>query len=131
MTLPNANKAVGTYEDSRLPNESGVADDGAEAVEHLGLVLGGLQVADVAAQVALTIHADYVDETELRPREHQYAAAGSMLDQVGAWGTALRSLRLGDDLSRVHRAFRVRASSRHRILSLSAGPRDGEPPSVT
>ncbi|MFI6985212.1 NADPH-dependent FMN reductase [Embleya sp. NPDC050154] len=73
-------------------------DGGTRAVEHLRLVLGGLQVADVAAQVALTIHGDYVDETELRPREHQYAAAGSMLDQVVAWGAALRSLRLGDEL---------------------------------
>ena len=51
---------------------------GTRAVENLRLVMGELKVADVRAQVALSL---FTDLENFR------------LDQVIAWGAALRSLR--------------------------------------
>jgi NAD(P)H-dependent FMN reductase len=68
---------------------------GTRAVEHLRLVMGELQVADVRAQVALSLFTDFVNFSEFKPAAHQAEAVGTVLDQVVAWSTALASLRSG------------------------------------
>jgi NAD(P)H-dependent FMN reductase len=66
---------------------------GARAVEHLRLVMGELQVADVRNQVALSMFTDFTNFSEFTPAAHQTDAVGTMLDQVVAWSTALAPLR--------------------------------------
>jgi NAD(P)H-dependent FMN reductase len=65
---------------------------GIRAVEHLRLIMGELQVADVRAQGALSFRSDFAGG-ELRPGSHQLGAVGAMLDQVTAWAGALAILR--------------------------------------
>ncbi|MCC6751523.1 MAG: NAD(P)H-dependent oxidoreductase [Deltaproteobacteria bacterium] len=66
---------------------------GTRAVEQLRLVMGELQVADVRAQVALSLFTDFEDFTTLKPGPHHEAAVNAMLDQLIAWSGALRPLR--------------------------------------
>jgi NAD(P)H-dependent FMN reductase len=66
---------------------------GTRAVEQLRLVMGELQVADVRAQVALSLRADFENFTVFKPAAHQEKAMLTMLDQVVAWAGALKPLR--------------------------------------
>jgi NAD(P)H-dependent FMN reductase len=66
---------------------------GARAVEHLRLVMGELQVADVRNQVALSLFTDFANFSEFTPAAHQADQVNVMLDQVVAWSTALAPLR--------------------------------------
>jgi NAD(P)H-dependent FMN reductase len=66
---------------------------GTRAVEHLRLVMGELQVADVRAQVALSLHTDFTDYAQFTPARHQTDAVTTVLDQVVAWSGALSALR--------------------------------------
>ncbi len=66
---------------------------GTRAVENLRLVMGELQVADVRAQVALSLHSDFENYATFKPSPHHEKSVNGMLDQVVAWGGALRSLR--------------------------------------
>ena len=66
---------------------------GARAIENLRLVLGELQVADVRAQVGLSLYTDFENFTIFKPAPQQVKAVESMFDQVIAWGGALKTLR--------------------------------------
>ncbi|GAA4708107.1 NADPH-dependent FMN reductase [Phytohabitans rumicis] len=66
---------------------------GARAVEHLRLVMGELQVADVRAQVALSLFTDFENFTTLAPSPYQVGQLSTMLDQVVAWSRALHGVR--------------------------------------
>lgn len=66
---------------------------GTRAVEHLRLVMGEVQVADVRAQVALSLFTDFKNFSEFTPAEHQADAVNVVLDQVVSWSRALSSLR--------------------------------------
>jgi len=66
---------------------------GTRAVEHLRLVMAELQVADVRAQVALSLFTDFVNFSQFSPAPHQADAVGVMLDQLVAWSTALATVR--------------------------------------
>ncbi|MEP6944607.1 MAG: NAD(P)H-dependent oxidoreductase [Acidobacteriota bacterium] len=66
---------------------------GSRAVENLRLVAGELQIADVRAQVGLSLFTDFENFSVFKPAAHQEATVGPMLDQVIAWGTALKTLR--------------------------------------
>lgn len=66
---------------------------GTRAVEHLRLVMGELQVADVRSQVALSLFTDFENFSVFKPAAQHEKSAEAMLDQVIAWGTALRRLR--------------------------------------
>ncbi|MFD5827265.1 NADPH-dependent FMN reductase [Lentzea sp. NPDC060358] len=69
---------------------------GTRAVEHLRLVAGELQMADVRAQVALSLFNDFVDFTTFQPQTDVHLpSVNQMLDQVVAWSTALAPLRAG------------------------------------
>jgi NAD(P)H-dependent FMN reductase len=65
---------------------------GTRAVEQLRLVMGELQVADVRAQVTLSLYTDFVD-SDFKPAPHQEKALKMVFDQVVAWGGALKSVR--------------------------------------
>jgi NAD(P)H-dependent FMN reductase len=66
---------------------------GTRAVEHLRLVMGELQVADVRNQVALSLFTDFENFSEFHPAAHQENAVAAVLDQVVAWSGALARLR--------------------------------------
>jgi len=66
---------------------------GARAVEHLRLIAGELQMADVRAQVALSLVHDFENYSTFVPDERQAATLGTVLDQVVAWSKALTPLR--------------------------------------
>jgi NAD(P)H-dependent FMN reductase len=66
---------------------------GARAAEQLRLVLVELQVASVRAQVMLSLFTDFEKMTTFKPGAHQEKTVTTMLDQVVAWGGALKTLR--------------------------------------
>jgi NAD(P)H-dependent FMN reductase len=66
---------------------------GTRAVEHLRLVMAELQVADVRAQVALSLATDFVDYSKFAPQAYHADALGVVLDQVVSWSGALAHLR--------------------------------------
>lgn len=66
---------------------------GARAVESLRLVMGELQVADVRAQVMLSIFTDFENFTTFKPAPYHTDAVNTMLDQLVAWSGALKRLR--------------------------------------
>ncbi|HET8948304.1 MAG TPA: NAD(P)H-dependent oxidoreductase [Candidatus Polarisedimenticolia bacterium] len=66
---------------------------GVRAVESLRLVMGELMVADVRAQVQLSLFTDFENFSVFKPGPQQEKAVNTMLDQVIAWGTALKTLR--------------------------------------
>jgi NAD(P)H-dependent FMN reductase len=66
---------------------------GARAVENLRLVMGEIKVADVRAQVALSMHTDFESFSTFKPRPEQEAAVNAMLDDLVAWGQALQAMR--------------------------------------
>jgi NAD(P)H-dependent FMN reductase len=79
------NKAVGVV--------SYGAVGGARAAEHLRLIAGELQMADVRTNVALSMFTDFVNFTDLAPGEHQLLALDTLIEQVIAWSQALAPLR--------------------------------------
>ena len=66
---------------------------GVRAVESLRLVMAELQIADVRAQVALSLFTDFEDFTEFKPAEHHDKSVTALFDQVIAWGGAMKTLR--------------------------------------
>lgn len=66
---------------------------GTRAVESLRLVMGELQVADVRAQVMLSLFTDFENFTTFKPAAMHEKSVNAMLDQVVAWGGAMQTLR--------------------------------------
>jgi NAD(P)H-dependent FMN reductase len=66
---------------------------GSRAVEQLRLVLAEVHVATVRAQVMLSLRSDFVNYTTLQPEPHHEKHLGIVLDEVVAWGGALKPLR--------------------------------------
>lgn len=66
---------------------------GVRAVEHLRLVMGELQVADVRNQVMLSLFTDFENFSVFKPAARHEASVNAMLDQVIAWSGALKPLR--------------------------------------
>jgi NAD(P)H-dependent FMN reductase len=66
---------------------------GARAAEHLRLIAGELQMADVRTNVALSMFTDFRDFTDLAPADYQGQALNTLFDQVLAWSRALAPLR--------------------------------------
>lgn len=69
------------------------ADGGIRAVEHLRLVLAELQVATVRTQLPFSLHTDFENYRDLRPTARHEVILHTLIDQVIAWGTALKPLR--------------------------------------
>jgi NAD(P)H-dependent FMN reductase len=66
---------------------------GVRAVENLRLVMGEIKVADVRAQVALSMFTDFENFTTFKPHEKHDKTVHLMADEVIAWGGALKALR--------------------------------------
>jgi NAD(P)H-dependent FMN reductase len=69
------------------------AAGGARAAEHLRLVAGELQMADVRQQVVLSMFTEFENFSAFKPGDHNLAALDVLLDQVVAWSAALAPLR--------------------------------------
>lgn len=67
--------------------------NGVRAVEHLRLIMAELQIADVRAQVMLSLFTDFENYSTFKPAEQHARTLATMLDQVVSWGTALRGVR--------------------------------------
>ena len=66
---------------------------GVRAAEHLRLVLGELQIADVRQQVSFAFATDFENYSILKPTSGQEAQLTTQLDQLVAWAGALQSVR--------------------------------------
>jgi hypothetical protein len=55
--------------------------------------MGELQIADVRAQVMLSLFTDFENFTVFKPAPHHENSVNTLLDQVIAWGGALKALR--------------------------------------
>ena len=66
---------------------------GGRAVEQLRLVLAEVQMATVRNQVLLSLHTDFENYSIFKPAPQHEKAVNAVLDQVIAWGGALKSLR--------------------------------------
>jgi NAD(P)H-dependent FMN reductase len=67
---------------------------GARAVENLRLIMGELKVADVRAQVALSLFTDFENFTTFKPAPQQEAAVNAMLGDLIPWARALQAMRV-------------------------------------
>ncbi len=66
---------------------------GVRAVESLRLVMGELMVADVRAQVMLSLYTDFENFKTFKPAAMHEQSLGTMLGQLVAWAGALRTVR--------------------------------------
>jgi len=66
---------------------------GARAVESLRLVMGEVKVADVRAQVMLSLYTDFENFTTFKPDAKHERQVQAVADEVIAWGGALKGLR--------------------------------------
>jgi NAD(P)H-dependent FMN reductase len=66
---------------------------GVRAVEHLRLIMGELQVADVRNQVQLSLYTDFENFSVFKPDASKEKQVNGMLDQLVSWSTALRTVR--------------------------------------
>ncbi|CDQ39169.1 MULTISPECIES: NADPH-dependent FMN reductase [Virgibacillus] len=69
------------------------ANGGTRAVENLRLIMGELMVADVRAQVALSLFTDFKNFSDFKPESFQEESVNKVIDQVISWSNALRVLR--------------------------------------
>ena len=67
---------------------------GARAVEQLRLIMGELKIADVRAQVGLSLFTDFENFSTFKPAPHQEATVSAMLDDLIPWGRALQAMRV-------------------------------------
>src|SRR5512139_4094985 len=66
---------------------------GTRAVESLRLVMGELQIADVRAQVTLSLFTDFENLTSFNPATFHENSVNTLLDQLMAWSSAMKALR--------------------------------------
>lgn len=65
---------------------------GVRAVEQLRLIMASLMIADVRAQVTLSLSQDFED-FKFKPQERHLKSMETLFDQVISWGTALKTVR--------------------------------------
>jgi NAD(P)H-dependent FMN reductase len=66
---------------------------GVRAVEQLRLVMAELKVATVRSQVQLSLFTDFENFTKFKPSSFHEKIVDTLLDEVIAWGGALKTLR--------------------------------------
>ena len=62
-------------------------------MEHLRLVMAEVQVATVRNQVMLSLFTDFENYTIFKPDARHEKSLDQMLDQLVAWGGAMKTLR--------------------------------------
>jgi NAD(P)H-dependent FMN reductase len=74
----------------------GYGGSGAQrSVEHLRGTMAELQIADVGTQLSLSLRTDWENFEVFKPGPHHEKTLSRLLDQLNAWGGALRTLRGG------------------------------------
>jgi NAD(P)H-dependent FMN reductase len=63
---------------------------GVRAVESLRLVMGEIMVADVRAQLQLSLFTDFENFSTFKPHERHEKTLNTVIDQVIQWGRALK-----------------------------------------
>src|SRR3954452_19921011 len=91
---------------------------GVRAVEQLRLGMAEVQVATVRNQVALSLFTDFENFTTFKPDPRHEKSVNAMLDQLLAWGGALKPLR-----TKCRRV--ARPGTAHLALSSPPSPRTG------
>ena len=71
----------------------GASASGTRAVEHLRLIVGELQIADVRQQVAISLITDFEAFSTLKPIPQHEQSLATMLDQLVSWSGALAAVR--------------------------------------
>jgi len=66
---------------------------GVRAVEHLRGICAEVQIADVRAHVSLNLLTDWENYTVFKPGDKHDRQLTTMLDQLNAWGQAMKDLR--------------------------------------
>lgn len=66
---------------------------GTRSVEQLRLVMAELQIADVRGQVSLSLADDFENFQDFKPMAKHEKSLNAMLDQVIAWGEAMKMVR--------------------------------------
>lgn len=69
------------------------AAGGTRAAEHLRLILGELQVADVRQQVSFSLLSDFENYTAFTPAAYHQGMLAAQLDQLVPWAAALKGVR--------------------------------------
>jgi NAD(P)H-dependent FMN reductase len=69
------------------------AQGGTRAVEHLRLIAGELQLADVRQAVGISLYTDFVEFTRFTPAPQREQELSTLLDQLVSWSVALRGVR--------------------------------------
>src|SRR5207248_7643555 len=69
---------------------------GTRAVENLRLVMAEVQIATVRAQVLLSMFTDFENFSVFKPVSQHEKSVNAMFDQVIAWGSALKALRVNE-----------------------------------
>ena len=70
---------------------------GVRSVEQLRLVMAEVKIATVRAQVQLSLFTDFENFTTFKPASFHENSANTMLDEVIAWGKALKTVRFKED----------------------------------
>ena len=70
---------------------------GVRAVESLRLTMGEVKVADVRAQVMLSLYTDFENFTVFKPHERHAKSVHALADDLVAWTGALQSLRQANE----------------------------------
>jgi BRCT domain type II-containing protein len=78
---------------TRPSDSSAMAAMAERSVEILRQVVSNVELADVRAQVGLSLFTDFENFTTFKPGPHLEPTVTGMLDQVIAWGGALKPLR--------------------------------------
>lgn len=68
------------------------AEGASRAIEHLRQIMATLQVADVRAQVSLSLQKDF-DNNKVKTSDQQEKSLNQLIDQLIAWGEAFKTLR--------------------------------------
>ena len=66
---------------------------GVRAVEHLRLIMAELMIADVRAQVMLSLFTDFENFSTFKPASRKEKDVTVMLDQVVEWSEAMKTVR--------------------------------------
>lgn len=66
---------------------------GARAAEHVRLILSELQIAHVRTQVMFSLFTDFENMSTFTPHDRHKESLTTMLDQLVAWGGAMKQLR--------------------------------------
>ena len=68
--------------------------EGNSAIDSLRLSLSELKVATVRSQLSLSLRTDFENYSQFKPTSHHEKMMDAILDEVLAWSTALKTLRV-------------------------------------